>query len=432
MSRELFGTDGVRGMAGEYPLDEAGATAIGLAVGTHFAKPGEQVVIGCDPRESSEGLVKAVAAGLNRAGADVVLAGVLPTPGLAYLTGNHDEFVAGVMITASHNPYRYNGIKVFDRGGGKLSDDTEVILNKLIKEGAVERSTGSTSDNKQLATEYEAFLVNSAAGTRFDGLTLGVDTANGAASGLAARVFVTLGAATTPLFETPNGRNINDGCGANDTTALKREVMNQGLQAGAAVDGDADRLSLVDGQGRELNGDHLLYILAVTGGLKGVVGTSMTNLGLERALQAKGITLERADVGDRYVLEDLERTGYELGGEQSGHIIMPQLLPTGDGLLAAIQTLKAVQASGKILADWRDELVLLPQALVNVALKDPTVLQQAPIQDFIKAQTADLGSEGRLLIRPSGTEPLVRVMVESIDAEDRAQNIANKLKELLT
>jgi phosphoglucosamine mutase len=430
MNRELFGTDGVRGLAGEYPLDEAGARRIGMAVGTHFAEPGQQILIGCDTRESSASLVEQVSAGLQATGVNVISVDVLPTPGLAYLTGQ-GEFVAGVMITASHNPYQYNGIKVFDGHGHKLTDETEAILNKLTIDGVAERGSGSSSAKSDLVQQYEDFLIDTADGLDLAGLPIAVDCANGAASGLAERVFERLGAVVTPLFDQPDGRNINDHCGATDISGLQQTVTAKQLELGIALDGDADRLIMVDERGREVKGDYLLYLLAVVRQTNGVVATVMSNLGFELALQKRGIALKRTDVGDRYVLEGLRETGYKLGGEQSGHIIFPLVLSTGDGLLAAVQTLRAVQTSHKSLAEWCDEVELLPQALVNIPLIDKSLLERPAVQEFIAAQTDQLAGQGRILIRPSGTEPLARVMVEAADAQVVAERIAEQLKELL-
>lgn len=431
MGRDLFGTDGVRGLAGKYPLDEAGAKRIGEAVGKHFAEPGQRIVIGCDTRESSEALVSALTAGLTAVGVNVTSLGVIPTPGLAYLTREGQDFVAGVMVTASHNPYEYNGVKVFDGNGDKLTDDTETQLNGLIESGVNEQGSGTSTADSKLVRRYEDFLVDSADGLDLDGLRLAIDTANGAASGLAERVFGRLGARVAPLFDAPDGRNINAGCGATDTEALRQEVISSKLALGIAVDGDADRLALVDGQGREVNGDHLMYLLAVSSGLDGVVATVMSNFGFELALRERGIALERVNVGDRYVLEGLKRTGLRIGGEQSGHIIFPELLATGDGLLAAVQTIRALNASKKSLAQWRDEVKLLPQALVNIKLADKTLLDRPGVKAFVTGQTDRLSGKGRVLVRPSGTEPLARVMVEAPDARRTAEHIAANLRSLL-
>jgi phosphoglucosamine mutase len=429
-ARDLFGTDGVRGLAGQYPLDTPGATSIGAAVGTYFAKPGQTIIIGCDTRQSSTKLVADLVAGLTKVGVQVTQVGVITTPGLAYIT-REGSYVAGVMVTASHNPFTYNGVKVFDGQGGKLDDTTEAALNNLIVSGVVDRPGGDLTRDSQLTNKYIDFLMHSVEGLDLTGLRIAVDMANGSASAIASTVFTKLGASVTPLFDAPNGTNINDGCGATNTTVLQQTVLNNKLDLGIAFDGDADRLMLVDNLGRECNGDHILYLLAVAEGAQGVVATVMSNLGLEQALERNGIQLSRAQVGDRYVLEGLRATGYSLGGEQSGHIIFPDLLMTGDGLLAAVQVLHVLHGANITLAGWRDEVIMLPQALVNIAVSDKALLNSPAVQAFITSETASLGSNGRLLIRPSGTEPLVRVMVEANDAQAIAEHIAVQLQELL-
>lgn len=426
MSRKLFGTDGIRGQAGEYPLDVKGAIRIGKAIGAHFTKPGELVLVGYDPRESSPALAKNVIAGLSAKGVTSVLVGTIPTPGLAYLT-KHSDARAGVMITASHNPYTDNGVKVFTAQGGKLSDDVEAKLNELIENPIDESGSGSTEDGSFLVQQYEDFLVSTAADVRLDGMSVAVDTANGATSGIAERVFDRLGARVDSLFDKPNGRNINEKCGATDTGVLQQVVKDQNLTAGIALDGDGDRLIMVDEKGHQLDGDYLLYILAMTGGHKAVIATSMSNMGLESSLHKNGITMHRTDVGDRYVLEGLEQTGAQLGGEKSGHIILPAHSTTGDGILAAVQVLKSVRESGKKLTEWFDELILLPQELVNIPLSDKTKLEQVEVKAYIAAQAKELAGQGRVSVRPSGTEPKVRVMVESADAGSRARLIADGL-----
>ncbi|HVX57300.1 MAG TPA: phosphoglucosamine mutase [Candidatus Saccharimonadales bacterium] len=430
MSSQLFGTDGIRGPAGTYPLDHAGMVQIGKAVATYFAQPGDLILVGWDPRESSPVLVDGVVEGLVAAGAAVRKIGVVPTPGLAYLTKQR-RAVAGVMITASHNPYSDNGVKVFTPDGRKLPDEVQTGLNQLISGDTIAtRPGGSVSDDSDAAQAYEDFLVSAAEGASFDALRLAVDTANGATSGIAARVFERLGAHVTALFDQPDGKNINVRCGATDPAALQAAVREQQLSAGAAFDGDGDRLVLVDEQGRQLTGDHILYILAVSSGYDGVVATVMSNGGLERALKKHHIALQRTAVGDRSVLAGMQETGFRLGGEQSGHIIIPQYNSTGDGLVAAIRTLIAVNASGKTLGTWYDELSLLPQALVNIPLSDKSALNHPTVQKFVESQTAELGDSGRLLIRPSGTEPKARIMVEAPDAEKRARDIAATLTKL--
>lgn len=431
MSRTLFGTDGVRGVAGEYPLNADGSVKIGRAVGTHFAEPGQTVILGSDPRESSEEIAENIIVGLNDVGVNVVNVGVLPTPGISYLTRENEDFVAGIMITASHNPYNFNGVKVFDAAGDKLPDSTEAALNDLIESDIPSRGQGTMKVDLNLVGDYENFLVNSVGQVSLTGLSIAIDSAHGAASGLARRVFETLGAKVTSIFDEPDGKNINAECGATNTKKLAEVVTSQQLSLGIAVDGDADRLFMIDSKGREINGDLIMYILACTNGFNGVVATVMSNLAFEQALKQNNIKLERTKVGDRYVLEALESTGYKLGGEQSGHIILPQLLKTGDALLAAVQTVKAIKESGKTLEQWHDEIDMLPQVIVNVDLVDKTILENDEIKEYVAEQTRSLGSSGRILIRPSGTEPLVRVMVEAPDAQNHAAKIADHLKDLI-
>ncbi len=430
MTRMLFGTDGVRGRAGEYPLDDATVRQIGLAVAWQFGQPDKYILLGRDPRQSSPHIAEVLAEGLVNGGAKVKVIGVITTPGLAYLTIK-TAAAAGVMVTASHNPYTDNGIKVFTPQGQKLTDQQEITLNAAIKNASPSNNLGAKEAAPDLLNDYVDFLVNSAQGANLAGLKIAIDSANGSASGLAERVFKRLGAAVTALFDKPDGRNINDGCGATNLLALQKEVSNKGLDAGVALDGDADRVVLVDDKGREVNGDHIMYILAVTAKRKGVVATIMTNHGLEAGLNARGIKLRRTGVGDRYVMEGLRDSGFGLGGEQSGHIVIPQLLPTGDGLLAAVQTLIAVKASGKSLAQWCDELKLLPQAIVNITVDDKTLLDNPQVQQLIKAEAGSLAGRGRIVVRPSGTEPVVRVMVEAPDAKAVAEVAANKLQKLM-
>jgi phosphoglucosamine mutase len=427
--RDLFGTDGIRGEAGKPPLDSQTVLKIGQAIGAYFTEPGDLILIGRDPRESSYAIATALTAGLSSMGVRTKVMGVLPTPGLAYLT-SMSEAKAGVMITASHNPFKDNGIKVFAGHGGKLPDNTEAALNELINSSLSSRGFGQPANLKLSVDKYENFLVDSAKDSVFTDMQIILDMANGATSGVATRVFKALGAQVTPMFDQPDGRNINVSCGATSTAALQEAVKASEGSVGAAFDGDGDRVMLVDEQGRQLNGDHILYILAITGHHREVVATIMSNMGLERALKQHDIKLHRVNVGDRYVLEALGESGLKLGGEQSGHIILPELTTTGDGILAAIQTLRNVRDSGRSLASWYDELVLLPQALVSIPLEDKAILNVPEIRAFIETQAAELEGEGRLNIRPSGTEPIARIMVESPDAPNRAKKIAQQLKEL--
>lgn len=429
MGRRLFGTDGVRGLAGKYPLDKAGCIRIGKAVAAHFVVPGQQIVVACDPRQSSEEIVKNVIYGISSQSVNVVNAGVMPTPALAYLTREHN-FAAGVMITASHNPAEYNGIKVFDGNGDKLNDVTEVSLNGLIESEIDDKDKfGEVTVDNDLIEQYVEFVRNSAP-VKLQRKVV-IDCANGASSSTTKKIFSNLVTNLTVINDQPNGTNINKNCGATNTKALSELVITEKYDLGVAFDGDADRIMLIDSKGRELNGDYILYILSLVTGAKGIVTTIMSNIGLDKALNDKNIKIERVAVGDRYVLEGMQKTGYSLGGEQAGHIIMGSLLKTGDGTLTAAQLIKALSESDKSLEEWRDELKLYPQALVNISLHDKDVLDSDKLKNYIELESKVLTGKGRLLIRPSGTEPLVRVMVEATDAAERADRIATELKELI-
>lgn len=428
MTNDLFGTDGVRGEAGKYPLDNSTVITIGRAIGSVFGSPGKDILIASDTRQSSPEIVEALSKGITAMGVNVKQIGGMPTPGVAYLTAKTDA-AAGVMVTASHNPANYNGIKVFASGGKKLTDEQQDELNALVTKGVEPSGQGTVEESPSMITEYEDFLVNSAGGVDFSGLKIAIDTANGAATGIAERVFKRLGASVTPMFDKPDGDNINEACGALHPEAIKNEVVENSLDLGIALDGDADRLLLIDKDGQEVKGDYILYILAVSGGYKEVVATVMSNHGFEKALLDHGIKLHRTKVGDRYILKELNRLGLSLGGEQSGHIIISNLLATGDGLLAAVQTLKAIKVSGKSLTDWCNEIAPLPQAIINVDTRDKP--QDSVLEEFSANETKILNGSGRVLVRNSGTEPLIRVMVEGTNAEQLADTIAQKLQKIL-
>lgn len=428
MTNDLFGTDGVRGLAGQYPLDKTTVETIGRAIGLNFSKPGEYILIAHDTRQSSPEIVEALSQGITQMGVNVKIVGGIPTPGVAYLTASSDA-AAGIMVTASHNPANYNGIKVFARGGKKLTDQQQDQLNESVIKGVDPRGQGSSQSTPEFQKQYEDFLVASADGVKFDGLKVAIDMANGAATGIAERVFERLGALVTPMFDKPDGDNINEECGALHPEAIKKMVTENSLDLGIALDGDADRVLLVDKKGEEVKGDYILYILAVTGGYKEVVATVMSNQGFELALKSHGIKLHRTKVGDRYILEELERLGLSLGGEQSGHIIISNLLATGDGLLAAVQTLKAIKGSGKSLTDWCSEITPLPQATVNIDAENKP--EDSVLEEFSASQTKLLNGNGRVLVRASGTEPLIRVMVEGEDADRLADVVAQKLQKIL-
>jgi phosphoglucosamine mutase len=431
----LFGTDGVRGPAGEYPLDDIGTEAIGRAAGDHFAEQGGTAVIGWDPRGSSEQIVDKIADGLQATGVHVETAGVIPTPGLALATrdGGYD---LGVMVTASHNGYKDNGIKIFQRGGNKLGDGVEDEVEERITHGVPDRTPhGSRVENGKLVGNYEDFLVATAGDVTFDGLRIVLDSANGASSGIAERVFTRLGAEVLAIGDNPQPRNINaDGYGAGNSKIprLREAVRDSGFEMGAAFDGDADRIAMVDENGQPFNGDQIMYALAKTRGEDLVVATVMSNKGTENAMNREGIRLDRRKVGDRYVLEGLAETGAGIGGEQSGHIIIPEYLATGDGMLAAIQMVRAVRESGKSLAEWAAEVPQMPQHLVNIPLPDRNMLKHPDVVAFEERAKAELGSSGDILLRSSGTEPLARVMVQSNgDAVAAAETYAADLQALL-
>lgn len=427
MGRKLFGTDGVRGIAGNYPLDKTGCVQIGKAVAAHFAKPGESIVIAWDPRESSEEIVKNVIYGIASQSVNVVQAGVMPTPALAYITREND-FAAGVMITASHNPVEYNGIKVFDSNGDKLDDDTEISINALIDSDLDEQEPAEVAEDLNLIDQYVDFVKATVQGILKEKVV--IDCANGASSSTTKKIFSEVISELTVINDQPNGQNINKNSGATDTKALKKIVVEEGYNFGIAFDGDADRIILIDSRGNELNGDYIMYLLALSNRRHGLVTTVMSNIGLDQALERNGIKFKRVAVGDRYVLKGMKDTGYELGGEQAGHIIIGNLLKTGDGTLTAAQIIKGIIESGKSLDEWHDELILYPQALINIPLQNKDLINSEAVTKLIESENQALDGKGRLLIRPSGTEPLARVMVESEDAEARCQRIANKLKEL--
>jgi len=416
MERRFFGTDGIRGRAGEPPLTPEFVLRLGQAAGSvlreNAARP--TVLIGKDTRESGDLLEAALAAGLLSQGVVVEHLGVLPTPAVAYLSSVL-EADAGVVISASHNPYQDNGIKFFGPGGTKLSDEAELEIERRLEGAFAIRDIGTVRNHHEAERLYTDRLVH--LGPRLDGLRVAMDTANGATYRVAPRVLQRLGAEVFAIFNTPDGRNINKGCGSTHPELLQRVVREGGFDVGVAFDGDGDRVILVDAKGRIVHGDHVLYINALVRGEPLVVGTVMSNLGLERALKRRGVEFVRTPVGDRYVYEALRERGGRLGGEQSGHVLFLDHLPTGDGLQTALLTLDAVQRSGRSLETWVDELTLYPQRLVNVRVRDKEAVMALPeLAAWIAEAEGRLG-EGRINVRPSGTEPLVRIMVEAPDPE---------------
>jgi phosphoglucosamine mutase len=440
----LFGTDGVRGLANrdltaELAVDLAVAAAHVLGDIGAFEGHRPAAVVGRDGRASGEFLEAAVVAGLASAGVDVMLVGVLPTPGVAFLTDALDADV-GVMLSASHNPMPDNGIKFFARGGLKLDDAIEDAIEARMREDW-ERPTGAdvgrVKTNLEAGELYEQHILGTLP-HRLDGLTIVVDCANGAASAIAPDIYERAGAKVVPIHAAPNGLNINDGCGSTHMEDLAAAVLKHGADAGIAHDGDADRCLAVDGTGNLVDGDHILAIIAQAMRRADqlphdtVVATVMANLGFKLAMQKAGITLVETAVGDRYVLEAMRDGGFTLGGEQSGHVVMTDFATTGDGLLTALHLLAEVAASGKTLAELAAGVTKFPQVLINVRGVDKAAVDTcAEVQAAVAAAEAELGDEGRVLLRPSGTEPVIRVMVEAATHE-KASDVAESLASVVS
>ncbi|MDT5140055.1 MAG: phosphoglucosamine mutase [Mycobacterium sp.] len=431
----LFGTDGVRGVANRELTAEL-ALALGAAAARHLAGssgPGRRVaVIGRDPRASGEMLEAAVIAGLSSEGVDALRVGVLPTPAVAYLTGAYDADF-GVMISASHNPMPDNGIKIFGPGGRKLDDDTEDQIEDLVAAGPglrpVGMRIGRVVDAEDAAERYLRH-VGKASTNRLDGLTVVVDCGHGAASAAAPSAYRAAGARVIAINADPNGLNINDGCGSTHLDPLRTAVIAHGADLGLAHDGDADRCLAIDANGDLVDGDAIMVVLALAMKEAGelasdtLVATVMSNLGLHLAMRAAGVTVRTTGVGDRYVLEELRAGDYSLGGEQSGHIFMPALGSTGDGIVTGLRLMTRMVQTGSSLATLASAMQTLPQVLINVEVADKATAAAAPsVQTAVQAAEAELGETGRILLRPSGTEPLIRVMVEAAD-KDVAQRLA--------
>lgn len=427
MSRKLFGTDGIRGVAGEPPLDTRTAYALGVALGEwarQGAAPlgsdaGHEVLIGMDTRESGPWLAAAVAGGLAHVNVRTRFAGIITTPGVAYLTRT-GPFVAGVMISASHNPYHDNGLKVISHSGYKLADAVELELEARMEAWLAK---GLPAEPLEVAVDrtldhvYEHFLASTFPGTI--PFHLVVDCANGSATEVAPPVFQKLGAKVDWIGAEPDGRNINLDCGSLHLDQLRARVLKTGADLGIAFDGDADRALFVSGSGRVIDGDAVLFLagcaLQAAGKLPGgvVVATVMSNLGLEKALAAHGIEMLRTPVGDKYVLEEMLRRDAVLGGEQSGHVIFSQFATTGDGLLTALRVIEIVRDAGRSLDDLADEIKNFPQKLVNVRVKNKRPLAElGTVQAEIEAAEKAFAGSGRVVVRFSGTEPLARVMIE--------------------
>ncbi|MDP9648192.1 phosphoglucosamine mutase [Paraburkholderia caledonica] len=449
MARRYFGTDGIRGKVGEGPITPEFVLRLGYAAGKvlvgadRWARTGTRptVLIGKDTRVSGYMLEAALEAGFSAAGVDVMLAGPMPTPGIAYLT-RALRLAAGVVISASHNPYYDNGIKFFSADGNKLPDEVESQIEEHLElplACAASEQLGKARRLDDAAGRYIEFC-KSTFPAAFDlrGLKLVVDCAHGAAYDVAPHVFHELGAEIIPIGVAPNGFNINDGVGATAPDALVRAVRANHADLGIALDGDADRLQVVDAAGRLYNGDELLYVLvkdrmATDGKVEGAVGTLMTNMAVEVALQAAGVKFVRAAVGDRYVLEQLREHGWQLGAEGSGHILSLDRHSTGDGIVSALLVLAAMKRSDKTLAELLDGVTLFPQKLINVRMKpDADWKSSDAIRRAIASAEDALNGRGRVLIRASGTEPVLRVMVEAEHADDalrHAESIAAAVKQ---
>ncbi len=457
MAKRLFGTDGIRGVAGNPPLDPRTVTALGIALGDDLhrqslaSKPVliGPVLLGIDTRESGPEIAAWLADGLRRTGVGVEFAGVVTTPGVAYLTRT-GEFSAGVMISASHNPFEDNGIKVFARTGYKLPDSEEHEIEEEIFRIASEITPAVSAarlDRTYKVRPYLDFLLSAIStepgGTKatpqiLKGLRLVLDCGNGAASALAPALFREAGAEVTAICDQPNGRNINLNCGALHLERLREAVLANGADAGVAFDGDADRAMLISGQGRLIDGDAMMLVAArrlqAEGRLAGniVVSTVMSNLGLEKALGRLGITMLRTPVGDKYVLEEMLRRKAVLGGEQSGHVIFGEFATTGDGMLTALKILETCVREGSTLDKLAADLTVFPQLLVNIPVKQRKPLEELPaLTNEIQAGESALNGNGRILVRFSGTEPLARVMVEGPDqaeVNDWAERIASVIR----
>ena len=440
MTKKFFGTDGIRGTVGSYPITPDFMLKLGWAAGRVLgAAKGSKILIGKDTRISGYMIESALEAGLSAAGVDIQLLGPMPTPAIAYLTRTVNA-QAGIVISASHNPYADNGIKFFSADGTKLADDVEYAIEaELEKELTCCESAvlGKASRITDAPGRYIEFCKNTfPGGLSLNGLKVVADCANGATYHIAPKVFNELGAEVIAIGDTPDGMNINKGYGSTHPENLQKEVLKNKADLGVAFDGDGDRLIMVDHTGELVDGDQLLYVMAMAsyarGGLKGgVVGTLMTNLGLEHAFKEHEIPFSRAGVGDRYVMEQLLDKNWRLGGESSGHLICLDQTTTGDGIVAALQVLAAVVEQGKSLHELASGMKKYPMLLINVRVAEkPDLDNHQEIQAALREAEAELADTGRVLLRPSGTEPLIRVMVEGQERK-LVESVANKLADVV-
>ncbi len=428
MSRQFFGTDGIRGRVGQYPMTAEAVLKLGWAAGKVLASKGNrEVLIGKDTRISGYLFESALEAGLSSAGIHSRMLGPMPTPAIAYLTRTF-RAAAGIVISASHNPYYDNGLKFFSTEGTKLPDELELEIEAMMGEEMTtvdSAELGRATRVDDAGGRYIEFCKSTfPTGLLLTGLKIVVDSANGAAYEIASRVFDELGATVISVGAEPNGLNINKECGATAPDNLRAHVLLERADVGVALDGDGDRIIMVDHRGEVVDGDEILYVLAKArhdaGNMSGgVVGTLMSNLALEHALADMNIPFARANVGDRYVMEKLKEQNWLLGGENSGHVICLDRVTTGDAIVAALQVLAVMKESGETLAGLRNSMQLYPQVLVNVPVKEKVSIDDnADIQAAVKEAETSLGDQGRILLRPSGTEPLIRVMVEGKSAND--------------
>ncbi len=435
MTKKFFGTDGVRGSVGADPMSAEFALRLASAAAQVLVPEGGTVLIGKDTRLSGYMFESALEAGFVAAGADVLLLGPLPTPGIAYLTQQFNADL-GVVISASHNPYHDNGIKFFDRGGSKLTDEIEEEIEKLLKKPAITLESGKLGQAKRIDTARNRYQEFCAAtfpdDLDLDGMKVVFDGANGAGYKVGPRTLNELGADVVTIGCSPNGRNINDGCGSTAPALLQKTVPAVEADVGIALDGDGDRVVMVDEKGEIVDGDQLLYILATArkeeGRLKGpVVGTVMSNLGLEHALKRHDIEFKRASVGDRYVLETLRQTGGIIGGETSGHMICLDQTTTGDGLVSALQILAVMKRTGEPLSKLASGMSRYPQIMLNVPMEKRLDPDSSPtIRDAVSQAETELAEAGRVVLRASGTEAVIRVMVEG-ENENQILTLAERL-----
>ena len=445
MSQKYFGTDGIRGKVGEFPMTPDFVMKLGWAAGVVLAADGtKEVLVGKDTRASGYMLESALEAGLSAAGVNIALAGPIPTPAVAYLASTF-RADAGVVISASHNPYYDNGIKFFGPSGAKLGSEQQQAIEEKLQyalENGIEcvdsEHLGKARRVEDAAGRYTEFCKGTfPSDLSLEGLTIVVDSANGAAYKVAPSVFEELGAKVINIANTPNGININNDCGATSLDSLSKAVTTNKANLGIAVDGDADRIMFVDSQGVVVDGDEILFLMAreakQAGYKGGVVGTLMSNLGLELALKELDIPFVRTKVGDRYVVEKLKETGWRIGGETSGHILNLDYAFTGDAIIAALQILTIVVKSEYSLSELKAGMTKLPQCMVNVRHNDlDSVLDLSVVKDTVSRVEKSLGENGRLVLRKSGTEPLIRVMIEATDmgiASELANSLAEVIKE---